>query len=150
LRQPEFYSEEGFLRSPHLFAAGIYTLSGELSMTYPYRPPSEDPLDESLPSQVSKTLLVESAVPTEHQDVSTTLLIESAVPSEHPPCSQTLLIQSAVPTDPPLPMTYPQLKRAELTGRSQVSKTLLMPDVLPTEKPYINTTLLKGTEKKIK
>lgn len=118
-------------------------------MTYPYRPPSEDPLDESLPSQVTKTLLVESAdIPTEHQDISTTILIESAITSDHPPASQTLLIQSAVPTDPPPPTTYPQLKRAELTGRSQVSKTLLMPDVLPTEKPYINTTLLKGTEKK--
>lgn len=119
-------------------------------MTYPYRPPSDDPLDESLPSQVSKTLLMGSAdIPTEHQDISTTLLIESAVTtSDHPPASQTLLIQSALPNDRPPPITYPQLKRAELTGRSQISKTLLMPDVFPTEKPHINTTLLKGTEKK--
>jgi hypothetical protein len=116
-------------------------------MPYPFRDPSEAPLDESLPSQVSKTLLVESAVPTEHQDVSTTLLIESAVPSQPTPCSQTLLIQSAVPTDRPVAPTYPQLKRAELTGRSQTSKTLLMLDALPNEKPSINTTLLKGTEK---
>jgi hypothetical protein len=117
-------------------------------MPYPFRDPSEDPLDESLPSQVSKTLLVQSAViPTDHQAISTTILIESAVPSESTPCSQTLLIESAVPTDRPVAPTYPQLKRAELTGRSQVSKTMLMLDSLPNEKPSINTTLLKGTEK---
>lgn len=84
--------------------------------------------DSGLPSQVSKTLLIDSALPNQSPQIHNTLLIDEAIPThELSQVNKTLLIGSAVATP----------------NRPKVCTTILIDSAVPTTPPQTGTTLLQ-------